>query len=255
MQPVRLSAVIITKNEEKNIERCLRSLAEVADEVIVIDGFSTDQTVSIARGLGANVTQREWEGYSASKNFGNGIASADYILSIDADEELSDALKKSIITFKNNPTSDACDLNRLTNYCGKWIRHSGWYPEYKTRIFKKTEAAWTGTIHEELKFKSDPRIQKLSGDLLHFSYPTVESHVKKIYTYASLAAEKDFYKGKRYNLLVHGLMKPQFMFFKKYFLKLGFLDGGWGFAIAMISAFERFVRYIRYRELKENQKR
>ena len=254
MPPIKLSAVIITKNEEKNIALCLESLKTVADEMIVLDSNSTDNTVAIASGIGAKVITRQWEGYSASKNFANSLTTGDYILSIDADEALSTELQQAILAFKSQPGADACDVNRLTNYCGKWIRHSGWYPEYKTRIFKKEAATWTGSIHEELTFLNNPKVIRLQGDLLHYSYPTVESHLKKIYTYASLAAEKDFAKGKKYNLFLHGLVKPQFMFVRKFFIKLGFLDGGWGLVIAVISAFERFLRYVRYRELKQMSK-
>lgn len=251
MTSIKLSVVIITKNEETNIARCLDSLAGVADEVIVLDSYSTDNTVSVVRQSGYTVVQREWEGFSASKNYANNLATGDYIFSIDADEALSDKLKQSILAFKSRPDADVCEINRLTNYCGKWIRHSGWYPEYKLRIFKRGAAQWKGSIHEELEFTSPPQKNKrLEGDLLHYSYPTVESHLKKMFPYASLAAERDFQKGKKYFFVTHAILKPIWMFIKKYILNLGFLDGLYGFVIAVLSSFDRFLRYLKYREMK-----
>jgi glycosyltransferase involved in cell wall biosynthesis len=250
MTSIKLSAVIITKNEEKNIGRCIDSLATVADEIIIVDSFSTDGTESEVNKRGINLIQHEWMGYSETKNFANAMATGEFILSLDADEVLSEELIQSIDHFKKNP-AEAANVNRLTNYCGKWIKHSGWYPEYKTRIFKKGAAYWDGTIHEELKFSSPPtKVLKLEGDLLHYSYPTVESHLKKMLPYAFLAAKKDFDKGKRYRLLTHGILKPFWMFNRKYFFNLGFLDGFYGFVIAMISSFERLLRYVKFRELQ-----
>ncbi len=250
MTSIKLSVVIITKNEEHNIARCLDSLKDVADEVIVLDSYSTDNTAGIVQQRGYTLVQRKWEGFSDSKNHANSLATGDYILSIDADEVLSDKLKLSILAFKKQPDADACEVNRLTNYCGKWIRHSGWYPEYKLRIFKREAARWKGSIHEELEFSSPPqKIKKLQGDLLHYSYPTVESHLKKMFPYASLAAERDFQKGKKYFFVTHAILKPMWMFIKKYIISLGFLDGLYGFVIAVLSSFDRFLRYLKYREL------
>jgi glycosyltransferase involved in cell wall biosynthesis len=255
MTSIKLSAVIITKNEEKNIGRCIDSLVTVADEIIIVDSFSTDNTEREVNKRGLQLIKQEWLGYSETKNFANAVTTCDFILSIDADEVLSEELINSINQFKKSPAAEAANVNRLTNYCGKWIKHSGWYPEYKTRIFKKDAAYWSGTIHEELKFSSPPKtIVKLEGDLLHYSYPTVESHLKKMLPYAFLAAKKDFDKGKKYMLLTHGILKPFWMFNRKYFLNLGFLDGFYGFVIAVISSFERFLRYIKFIELKAANK-
>lgn len=248
MKPVTLSAVIITGNEERNIGRCIDSLLPVVDEFVILDSFSTDGTVAVIHEKGLKCHRRQWEGYSDSKNYANNIARSEYILSIDADEALSPELQQSILAFKQRP-ADACELNRLTNYCGKWIRYSGWYPEYKLRIFRKGSAVWTGDVHEKLVFNETVDVVRLKGDLLHYSYPTVESHLRKIPGYASLAVKQDLEKGKRYYFLTHAVMKPGFMFIKKYFLKLGFMDGVYGFIIAGISAFERFIRYVKYLEL------
>lgn len=251
MSHVKLSAVIITFNEEKNIGRCLDSLLSIADEYIVIDAFSTDQTINIIQARGIRPLQQEWLGYSATKNFANSLANGDFILSIDADEELSPELIRSIQEFKKNPVAAACQINRLTNYCGQWIRHSGWYPEYKIRIFRKGEAEWRGTVHEDLLFNTSCRPVRLKGNLFHYSFPTLESHVKKMISYSALAAEKDYTKGKKYNLLVHGLVKPWFAFMRTYFFQAGFLDGFYGFVIAISTGYERFLRYAKFRSLKK----
>lgn len=251
MTSLRLTAVIITHNEELNIGRCIESLKPVVDEFVIIDSHSTDNTQRIIESHGIPLVSRQWEGYSATKNYGNSLAQGEYILSIDADEVLSGELQKSILAFKTNGSFDSAEVIRLTNYCGQWIRHSGWYPEHKVRIFRKGAAAWQGAIHEELIFKTTPTKTVLKGDLLHYSYPTVESHFRKIFSYAKLAAEKQVAARKSQNLVVHGLMKPWFMFVRKYFFQLGILDGFYGFVIAVISSVERFMRYIYYRQLKK----
>ena len=200
---MKLSAVIITYNEEKNIARCIQSLLPVADEIIVWDSLSTDSTREICIALGAKVFQEAWAGFSESKNKANAKANGEFILSIDADEELSPDLISSVLDFKNRPGVDAAELNRLTNYCGQWIYHGGWYPEYKTRIFRKEIAEWRGNIHEELFFHQKQVVVRLAGHLQHYSFPSIEYHSKKVVAYAALAAAKDFEAGKHYNLIVH----------------------------------------------------
>jgi glycosyltransferase involved in cell wall biosynthesis len=248
-----LSVVIITFNEEKNIGRCIDSLTPVADEFIILDSLSTDKTLYEVERRGLRCVQRAWSGYSDSKNYANSLATGDYILSIDADEALSPELTQALLQFKQAPDADACDVNRLTNYCGRWIRHSGWYPEYKTRVFKRAAAQWAGTVHEELIFTGSRTIKRLGGDLYHYSYPTIESHLHKIITYSALAAEKDHQKGKRYGFVSHALIKPWFMFIRKYFLQAGFLDGFYGFVIAINSAYERYLRYLKFHELRKSK--
>jgi glycosyltransferase involved in cell wall biosynthesis len=251
MPAIKISAVIITLNEEKNIARCIDSLLPAVDEVVVLDSFSTDQTLHILHEKGIKAVQRKWAGYSNTKNFANTLVTGDFILSIDADEELSPELRQSILEFKQKPGAEICILNRLTNYCGQWIRHSGWYPEYKIRIFKKGAAKWQGEIHEDLIFQKDTPSQILKGDLYHYSYPTVESHLNKISRYAYLAAQRDVDSGKHYTLLTHALIKPWFMFVRKFFFQQGFRDGFYGFVIAVISAFERFMRFVHFRQIQK----
>lgn len=253
---MKLSAVIITFNEETNIARCVDSLLPVVDEIIILDSYSKDKTLEIVTGKGLTYYQRAWTDYSDAKNFANAKATGDYIFSIDADEELSPALQQSILKLKANPKADAYAymINRLTNYCGKWIYHCGWYPEYKLRIFKREGTHWKGAVHEDLVFASQPVIEKLKGDLYHYSYPTVDSHVKKVMQYAKLTAENRYKKGKRYNLLWHGIFKPWVIFFKKYILQLGILDGYYGFVISVLTSFFHFLRYINYRMFQQQDK-
>ncbi len=251
---MKLSAVIITFNEEKNIGRCIDSLLPVVDEIVILDSYSKDKTLEIITSKGLTYYQREWTDYSDAKNFANAKATGDYILSIDADEELSPALQQSIRQLKAGNPGNAYMVNRLTNYCGKWIYHCGWYPEYKLRIFKREGTQWKGAVHEDLVFANEPEVEKLKGDLYHYSYPTVDSHVKKVMQYARLTAENRYKKGKRYNLLWHGIFKPWIIFFKKYILQLGILDGYYGFVISVLTSFFHFLRYINYRTLKQEDR-
>ena len=251
---MKLSAVIITFNEEKNIGRCIDSLLPVVDEIVILDSYSKDKSLEIITSKGLTYYQREWTDYSDAKNFANAKATGDYILSIDADEELSPALQQSIRQLKAGNPGNAYMVNRLTNYCGKWIYHCGWYPEYKLRIFKREGTQWKGAVHEDLVFANEPEVEKLKGDLYHYSYPTVDSHVKKVMQYARLTAENRYKKGKRYNLLWHGIFKPWIIFFKKYILQLGILDGYYGFVISVLTSFFHFLRYINYRTLKQEDR-
>lgn len=253
MPPVKISAVIITLNEEKNIARCIQSLLPVVDEIIIWDAFSTDRTKEISETLGAKVFQYAWEGYSISKNKANDVTTGDYILSIDADEELSPALKQNLLKIKPSLKNEAYVFTRINNYCGTWIKHSGWYPEYKTRLFKKGDAHWVGEIHEQLEFKTKPEFLIVMGDLLHYSITSVEHHVQKIFLYSKLTAQKDYQNGVRPSLIFHGILKPTFHFFKNFILQRGFLDGYKGFVIAQMASFERFLRYVKLKELYKNR--
>jgi glycosyltransferase involved in cell wall biosynthesis len=253
MKDAKISVVIVTFNEEKNIERCIRSVLPVADEIIVWDSYSSDSTKEICLLFGATVFQEPWAGFSESKNKANEKATGDFILSIDADEALGEDLVASILKFKKENQADIGEVKRLTNFCGQWIYHGGWYPEYKVRILRNGFATWAGIVHEELTFSEPFALCRLEGTLYHYSYPSIDSHVKKISKYSFLAAQKDFEAGKKRNLFVHGILKPFFTFFKKYFLQLGFLDGYYGFVIAVHTAFERFLRLVHFVELKKNR--
>lgn len=250
---MKLTATIITFNEERNIERCIRSLEGVADEIIVLDSFSTDRTEEICKRLQVRFEQRVWQGYSESKNYLNGLVSTDYILSLDADEALDDRLKEAILAVKANPNPQVYAVNRLTNYCGKWIKHSGWYPDVKVRLFPKEGSFWDGAIvHETLIFPKDLKVEALAGHLEHYSYYSQEDHRERADNYSRLTAQKMHAAGKKASVL-----KPYLSaigrFVSMYLFKLGFLDGKMGFRIARISAQSNVLKYKELRRLnREN---
>jgi|TARA_R110000737_G_scaffold351986_1_gene396049 glycosyltransferase involved in cell wall biosynthesis len=245
----KLSAVVITLNEERNIGRCIKALKEIADEIIVLDAFSTDKTVSICENLGARVEQREWEGYSESKNYLNSLASFGYIFSIDADEVVNEELKNAILSEKEKGFKGVYSVNRLTNYMGAWIKHSGWYPDVKTRIFPKEGSQWEGAfVHETLSVPKGSETKLLDGHLEHYSYYSFEDHRTRADKYSLLTARKHFDAGKKASFF-----KPYLSaigrFVGMYFFKQGFLDGKMGFHIARISALSNIVKYKELRRL------
>ncbi len=246
----QLSVVIITYNEEHNIGRCLTSAQGVADDIVVVDSMSTDKTKEICEGYGVNFITREWEGYSATKNFANEQAKHDWILSLDADEALSDELKVSILAAKEGEAR-FYRVSRLTNYCGKWIKHGGWYPDYKLRLFDRRRTKWEGLVHENLVVEGHPKTKNLKGDLLHYSFYTMDDHLQQADKFARLKAKQMFEKGKSHNLL-KTIIAPTWKFFHQYFVKLGFLDGYYGFVIAKVSARAVRQRYDYLKELQAN---
>jgi len=240
---VKISATIITLNEERNIGRCIESLEGVADEIIVLDSLSTDRTQEICSQEGVRFEQRKWEGYSASKNYLNNLAQYDYILSLDADEALDSNLKEAILEVKESNSLGVYSVNRITNYCGKWIKHGGWYPDLKVRLFPKEGSRWVGAhVHEELEFPTGLKEHQLPGHLEHYSYYSFEEHRKRADKYSALTAAKFYAQGKRV-----GIMKPYLSaigrFFGMYFAKKGILDGRMGFKIAWISAQSNVFKY------------
>ncbi len=245
-----ISAVIITKNEERNIGRCINSVQGVVDEIVVIDSFSSDLTPQICRAKGVKFIQTKWLGYAATKNFGHSQAKFDYILSIDADEALDEALQKAMLKVKPK-LAGVYALNRLTNYCGKWIKHSGWYPERVTRLYNKKNVSWNeeDQVHETLKFVSPEKPILLQGHLLHFSFPKLSSHRRKIAHYSRLEAQEAKLLPWP-QLSVKLLLSPTFKFVKMYFLKAGFLDGMAGFHLARLSAYSTYRRYNQAIQMK-----
>ena len=250
----KLSVVIITFNEERNIGRCLESLQDIADEIIVSDSFSTDRTEEICKEFGVKFYNRKWEGYSKQKNNANNLASNNLIFSIDADEALSEKLKKSIAEIKLSAKANtAFKINRLTNYCGKWIHHCGWYPDTKLRIWFKDEGEWEGELHEKLVFDNEPQTSTLDGDLLHYSYYTLEDHHKQVEKFTNIAAQDYFDRNKKVTLIKLWL-SPVVKFVRDYFLKLGFLDGRSGFRICYISAGATYLKYKKLRVLNQESR-
>ncbi|WP_343748722.1 glycosyltransferase family 2 protein [Fluviicola sp.] len=248
-----LAVVIITLNEERNIERCLKSIRDLADEVIVLDAFSTDRTPEICATYSVRFEQRAWEGYAASKNYLNSLATSDYILSLDADEALSTELYEEIKAEKAAGFQGTYCVNRLTNYMGKWIRHSGWFPDVKPRLFPKAGSYWSGEyVHEELVYPAC-ELQTFKGVLAHYSYYSYEDHRARADKYSLLTAKKFHARGKKV-----GPLKPYISalgrFIAMYFIKLGFLDGWKGFKIAQISAQSNVLKYQELRRLNREGK-
>ncbi|MCD4736894.1 MAG: glycosyltransferase family 2 protein [Bacteroidales bacterium] len=249
----KLSAVIITFNEEKNIGRCLDSIADVADEIIVVDSFSTDQTESICKKYNVIFIRNPFEGHIEQKNFAMKQATYDYILSLDADEVLSEELKQSILQAKSDFTYDAYTFNRLTNYCGKWINHCGWYPDKKLRLLNKHKGKWGGeNPHDKIIVGTEDRVKQLSGDLLHYSYNNVREHFKQIQLFTDINSRAAFNKGKKTSI-AGILLRPSFCFFRDYFLKTGFLDGYYGLVICLNSAYANFLKYLKLHELNRGK--
>ncbi len=252
---IKLSAVIITYNEEEHLEKCLTSLVDVADEIIVVDSFSTDKTKIICKSFNVTFVQHVFEGYIEQKNFALSQASNDYILSLDGDEALSKELKISILKVKSNWQFDGYYCNRLNNYCGQWIKHSDWYPDKKLRLFKKESGQWKGiNPHDCYTLKKSKTKGKLSGDLLHWIYKNYQEHNLKVERFSTIAAEAYFKLGKKASIFKI-IFRPTWAFFKAYFLRLGFLDGLNGLVICVQAFNVTFLKYIKLRELiksKEN---
>ena len=245
-----LSAVIITFNEERNISRCLNSLLGFVDDIVVVDSFSTDQTIKICQEKGVRVIQNSFEGHIQQKNFAMHQAKNDWILSLDADEALTDELKNSILQVMEQPTKKGYSFNRLTNYCGKWVRHCGWYPDTKTRLVNRNYAKWGGVNpHDKLELNGSNDIGFLSGDLLHYSYYTKEDHYKQIAYFGQIAANELIKKGVRISFFMFYL-KVIVQFFKSYFIKLGILDGITGIKISLRSAYATYWKYKLVRQAK-----
>jgi len=244
----KISVCIITFNEEKDIKRCLDSVLKITDDIIVVDSFSTDQTENICKSFPqVTFVQRKWTGYSDQKNYAHSLAKHDWIFSIDADEVIGDELERSILKAKEIGLNGVYQCNRITNYCGKWIKNGGWYPDWKLRLFNKNEAKWDGLIHEEVKH-SFSEVKKLSGDLLHYSYHSIHQHVAQFNKFTELTAQKDKERGKKASL-IRILTAPLVKFIKDYFIKRGFLDGYYGFVVASLSAFATLLKYIKLKEL------
>lgn len=226
------------------------SVKEVADEIVVLDSFSTDQTQAICAKYGVKFFQHAFDGHIQQKNRAITYASYPHVLSLDADEALDGTLKKSILAVKNDFQKDGYYMNRLTNYCGHWVRHCGWYPDEKLRLWDSRKGHWTGVNpHDKYElFEEDKNTGHLEGDILHYSYYSVEDHYKQVEYFTSIASKAYFEKGKKapiYKLIVNPVAK----FIDHYFLHLGFLDGKAGYLISRISAYAAYLKYKKLRQL------
>lgn len=245
----KISATVITKNEQKNIVRCLRSLS-FADEVIVVDSQSSDQTVRLAEANGARVIVNPWPGHIQQKNFAIEQATGDWILSLDADEEVTPELRNEIQAARHEGFygRDGFYLPRLSMFLGKWIRHGGWYPDRHLRLFKKACGRFGGlNPHDKVMMKG--RSGRFKNHLLHYTYPSLESYFSRLNSYTGIAAREMYHRGRR-PLLVKLLFSPPAAFVKMYLLKLGFLDGIEGFILGVFSSYYVLVKNLKLWELE-----
>ncbi len=242
----KISVVIIAKNEERNIQRCIESVL-FADEIIVYDSGSIDQTVSIASKLGAKVLAGDWMGFGPTKRHATSLASNDWILSLDADEEVSVELKNELLQRREslNPRV-GYRLPRLSNYLGRRVYHGGWYPDYQLRLFNRQQSNWNeDVIHEKVKSEST---DIFSSNLNHYVFKDIEHQVRTNNRYSTLQAVDMYQRGKKFNWF-HFLTKPYVKFIECYFLKLGFLDGWVGYLIARNAAYSVLLKWAKLKEL------
>jgi len=245
----KISAVIITFNEEKYIGQCIKSVAQVADEVLVVDSFSSDGTKEICLSLGVRFIEHSFQGYRDQKNFAMSLASFDYILSLDADEALSPELEKSILAVKLDLKHDGYRFNRLNNYCGRWIYHTNLSPECKIRLFNRKKGQWGGfNIHEKVILNNPKSVHRLKGNLLHWLYDSYEESIEKMNRYTTILAY-EYYKQGLKNKSIRILINPLWRFFHSYILKGGLLDGADGYVVSKLLATTCFLKYVKLRRL------
>ncbi len=240
---MRISATIVTLNEERNIASAIGGLG-CADEVVVVDSGSTDRTREIAASLGARVIEEKWRGYAAQKNYAAECANFDWILSIDADELVGKELDAEIAALKQRGAAfDGYSFPRLAQYLGRWIRHSGWYPDRKLRLYDRNKAKWVGDyVHESVEVGGT--VGELHGDLLHFTCHSLSEHLRTLDRYTTLAARELVVRGKPIPLR-RLAVDPAWTLFRTYILQRGFLDGPQGLAIAWMAALYTFLKYAK----------
>jgi glycosyltransferase involved in cell wall biosynthesis len=250
---MKISAAIITFNEEKNIRRCLTSLSKVAEEIVVIDSFSQDGTKTICSEFeNVNFIENPFGGHIQQKNYAIDCCSNNWVLSLDADEELSPELESSILEVKSKLKNDdqgAYRFNRLSNYCGQWIHFGGWYPDTKTRLFHKQIGTWGGeNPHDKYLVQPNVPHEFLNGDLLHYTFHTVEQHRAQIDKFTSIAAKAKFEKGKKSNTLL-AIVKALAKWIRNFLVKKGYRDGRVGYQLANASAYATYLRYKKLADL------
>ena len=248
----KISVVVITYNEEYNIARCLDSVKQVADEIIVLDSFSADRTIDIAREKGATVFQQAFAGYIEQKNKALTYAAFPYVLCLDADEAIDKKLETAILQLKQQDLSaTAFEMNRCTQYCGRFIRHGSWYPDRKIRLFNRASGRWAGiNPHDKVELDPAEKIVRLPGDILHYSYNTLEEHIEQNNKFSTISAKAYYEKGKRSGW-VKMLLNPCWAFIKSYFIKGGLRDGFYGYVIAKNIAHLVFMKYYKLYALQK----
>jgi glycosyltransferase involved in cell wall biosynthesis len=250
---IKISATVITFNEEKNIERCLFSLQDIADEIIVVDSFSIDKTKEICNKFNLIYIENKFDGYVEQKNFALNKTSNEYVLSLDADEVISDELKSEILKIKENCLYDAYSFNRLNNYCGKWIRHCDWYPDRKLRLWNKSKGSWKGiNPHDHLEIDKNTTKFHINKNILHYTFTSINQHVNQINNFSEIKAKTLFGNGIKTSILKI-IFSPIFKFLKSYVFKLGFLDGFYGLVICINSAHAKFLTFSKLYQLQKNK--
>ncbi len=252
--PTRLSVVIITLNEEKNIEDCLQSVKELADEILVVDSFSTDKTGEICARHGARFITNKWEGIVKQRNFAQSVATHPVLLNLDADERLSPELAASIRAEKEKGFPfKGYTMNRFNNYCGRWIRHGVYYPDRKLRLYHKDSGRVEGSNpHEWVALNEGLPVKKLKGDILHYSFRTFGEHIAQMNKFSSVSAETLFARGRKPSAL-KPFLSAFWAFFNTFIVRLGFLDGIYGYVIARNNAMYAFFKYAKLNELHKGK--
>jgi glycosyltransferase involved in cell wall biosynthesis len=247
--PLPLSVVIITFNEARNLPRCLAALDGLgAADVLVLDSGSTDDTRAIAAAWGARVEVQPFLGYVGQKNRATELALHDHVLQLDADEVLTEELRQEIRHTLSHWQHPAYALPRLTNYCGAWVRHGGWYPDWQTRLYDRRQGRWQGELLHEHYAVTDGTAPaaRLRAELLHYSYESISAHVRQLDRFTTLGATQLRRRGKKAHW-AQLLLKPWWKFVSGYFLRLGFLDGFAGLSIAVLSSVGVFLKYAKIR--------
>jgi len=247
----KISAVIITYNEEKFIDKCLASIDGIADEIVVIDSFSTDGTEEICRKHNVRFIKSEFKGFRDQKNYALQFATYKNILSLDADEALSERLRESILMIKDKWEYGGYLFNRRNNYCGKWIKFSEWYPDRQLRLFYSDHGKWGElNLHEKFIMSNGVKVGKLKGDLLHWPFISLQDHLDKMGRYALIGAE-EFHKAGKKTIVFTPYIHLIWGFFRSYIVKGGFLDGRNGFLICSLYAKSTFKKYKVLRHLNK----
>ncbi|MGB0165635.1 MAG: glycosyltransferase family 2 protein [Luteibaculum sp.] len=248
-----ISVAVITKNESANIARCLESVQDIADELVVVDSHSTDNTREIAESFGARVILQSFLGYKEQKEFAKQQCRNTWILSLDADEALSVELRDAIRNARFTDF-DAFQMSRLSRFCGQWIKHGSWYPDKKIRLFHRDSGYWGGhNPHDKYILLEGKKLGQLKGDILHYTFESFEQHQRQIEHFSTVSAQAMLARGKKSNWL-KPYYKSAFRFFRNYILKAGFLDGTMGLYIARTSAVAVFKRYSKLQQLLNGEK-
>ena len=251
----KISATVITYNEESKIDRALSSLRELCDEIVVVDSFSTDSTLERCRRYTDRIKQRAWPGYRDQKQYATDQATHDWILSLDGDEEVGAVLCQEIQRWKESRTEADCNgyyVSRKAFFLGRAINHTTWYPDWQLRLFRKSRGKWEGgRVHES--FRVQPPTSRLRGDLHHYTYASIDEYLEQLSRFSALAAADSLDRGQRSGFGQLAL-RPLAAFFNNYLLRRGFLDGSAGFAVSVLASVSIFFKYLRLWQLQSNDR-